>query len=309
MNIKTCAKLFLPIVLFAFSAFVSGAESEKYAVLNSWEEGTYFLLQECTNSVFKTVGKTETERDESRLLLNWQIDADSEDSDGNQQFHLKLLRIMMSIRINGKEVVYFDSSNGISKLGILNGIFKQMKEVEVVVYFKGGLPTRVQGSDDFLNNLPEPANDEEKLLLASMKNLTTPDNIKQTFDTLVCLDSPEYAGVGDTWESHTVLSIPVVGDKTVVWNCVLEGVDASRDRVLAKVSGKGMLDFKIDGAASGDVNVRAEDKVVYDTKSCFPTSVDSRVYVTLKTPGNSESKENEETYIGFLKNKLTVAKH
>lgn len=307
MKTKTIVRFVALLIFLAGTQTARCADDGKLAVLNCWEKGSYTLLQESTNSMITTVGKTEVERGESRLLFNWQIEASSEDSDGVQKFKMKMLRVMMRVRVNGKEMIYFDSSNGRSKVESLNTVFKNMKNTSVTVVFKKGFPTEVLGCDNFWKNLSEPTNDEERVLLTNARNLASAENIRQTFETLIYLDSAERVAVGDKWKNSTTLAIPYIGDKTLEWNCSLDKVEGTKDAPLATVNGKGMLDFKVSEPMKGDVVVKMENTVVYNTRYYFPSTVDSKVYVTLKSDKGSD-KEGE-TSVGFLKNKLTVVKH
>ncbi len=307
MKTKTIVRLVAFLIFLAGTQIARCADDGKLAVLNCWEKGSYTLLQESTNSMIKTIGKTEDERYESRLLFNWQIEAFSENSDGVQEFKMKMLRVMMRVRVNGKEMIYFDSSNGRSKIESLNTVFKNMKNTSVTVVFKNGFPTEVLGCDNFWKNFSEPTNDEEKILLANARSLASAENIKQTFETLVYLDSVERVAVGDKWKNNTTLALPYVGDKTLEWDCSLDKVEGTNDAPLATVNGKGTLDFKVSEPMKSSVVVKAENTVVYNTRYYFPTTVDSKVYVTLKS--DKEPDKEGTTTVGFSKNKLTVVKH
>ena len=307
-KIKTLVKIVSLLVVLACAQIVS-ADDGKFVVLNCWEKGSYTLLQECTNTVITTIDKAEAGREESRLLFSWQIEASSEGKDGVQQFKMKLLRVMMRMRVNGREVAYFDSSNGRTKVESLNAVFKNMKNTSITVVFKNGTPKEVLGCDDFWKGISEPTEQEEKVLLLRLRGLASADNIRQTFETLVYLDSPEEVAVGDTWKNSTTLAIPSIGDKNLEWNCSLDSVDESKEVALATVNGKGSLDFDIKEPGRGNVRVEMENTVTYNTRYYFPTTVDSRVYVVHKTEENAGTDKPVETRVGFSKNKLTVVKH
>ena len=309
LNIKTHLKLVFLLLVLVGTRVAFSADDGKVAVLNSWEKGAYTLLQECTNTMITTVGKNESERGESRLLFSWQIEASSEDSNGVQKFKMKLLRVMMRVRVNGKEAIYFDSSNGKTEVESLNTVFKNMKNTYVTVVFKNGTPAEVLGGDNFWKNLSESADEGENALLANIRSLVSSENIKQTFETLVYLDSPERVAVGDTWKNNTTLAIPSIGDKRLEWNCSLDKIEGTEDAPLAEVSGKGQLDFKVDEPVKGSVHVEMENAVVYNTRYYFPTTVDSKVYVTHKSETGSDSSKGSVTRVGFSKNKLTVVRH
>ena len=308
-NIRTLIKIVSLLVVLTGVQIALGADNGKYAVLNCWEKGTYTLLQECTNTLIVTVGKTEAERDESRLLFNWQIEASPEGGDGVQKFKMKLLRVMMRMRVNGREVIYFDSSNGRAKVESLNTVFRNMKETLVTVVFKDGNPTEILGCDDFWKGVSEPTEQEEKVLLSNLRSLASADNIKQSFETLVYLDSSEEVAVGDKWKNSTTIAIPSIGDKTLEWNCSLDSVDDSKEAALANVSGKGRLDFEITEPVKGKGRVEIENTVTYNTRYYFPTMVDSKVYVVHKSEEDAGSGEEVRTSVGFSKNKITVVKH
>ena len=307
MHIKTFVKIFSLLVACAISHFAFGADDEKYAVLNSWEKGGYTLRQDCTNTLIKTVDGTEAGREESKLLFTWQIDASSETADGVQMFNLKMLRVMMRIRSNGRDQVYFDSSNGKDKSEILNAVFARMKNSAIVVIFKNGTPAEVQGCENFWKDLPEPKDENEKNLLLNVQTLAAADNIKQTFETLTYLDSSKKVGVGDSWNSHTVLQIPLVGEKSFEWDCALNSIKKGADAPLANVSGKGKMEFDVN--AQIKCEVKMEGDVVYDTRACYPTSVVSRVFVSINRNSDDADGKHLEVYSGFTKNNLSVAKH
>ncbi|MGI6401302.1 MAG: DUF6263 family protein [Thermoguttaceae bacterium] len=308
MKIKTFTRLFSLWIVLLTAQTVLGADDEQYAILNSWEKGSYTLLQECTSTLYKKANAAEAERDDSRALFNWQIEAGAEGSDGIQKFSMKLLRIMTSVRVNGREIIYYDSSNGLSRIELLNAIFKQMKETETIVVFKNGVPMEVLGCENYWKDIPEPTDDFEKFLLNHMKSFADPDNIKQTFETLVYLDTPNMVAVGDKWTNKTVLPVPVIGDKTLEWDCSLNKIKRSGGVPLASVTGKGVLNFSVAEPLRGDVVVKMENSADYDTKSYYATHVDSRVTVNVKTM-SPDSEDTEQFYAGFLKNKLTIAKH
>ena len=308
-NLRTLVVIASLLVVLTGAQLALGADDGKFTVLNCWEKGTYTLLQECTNTVITTVGKTEAERNESRLLFNWQIEASSEGEDGVQQFKMKLLRVMMRMRVNGRETIYFDSSNGRAKVESLNAVFRNMKNTSVTVVFKNGTPTEVLGCDDFWKDISEPTEKEEKDLLLNVRGLASSDNIRQTFETLVYLDSAEEVAVGDKWKNSTTLALPSIGDKTLEWNCSLDSVEDSKEAPLATVSGKGSLDFAVKEPTKGVVRVEMENTVTYNTRYYFPTTVDSKVYVVHKSEEDADSAKAVETRVGFSKNKLTVVKH
>ena len=308
-SIRTLVKIVSLFVVLTSVQFAFGADDGKFVVLNCWEKGSYTLLQECTHTMIATIGKTEVERGESRLLFNWQIEASSEGEDGVQKFKMKLLRVMMRMRINGRETVYFDSSNGRAKVESLNAVFRNMKDTTVTVVFKDGIPTDVLGCDDFWKGISEPTEQVEKDLQSNLRVLASAENIRQTFETLVYLDSSKEVAVGDKWKNTTTLSIPSLGDQTLEWDCSLDSVEKSKEATLATVSGKGSLNFEIKEPAKGVVRVEMENTATYNTRDYFPTAVDSRVYVVHKSAENVESDKDVETRVAFSKNKLTVVKH
>ncbi len=287
-------------------------DEERYAVLNSWHKGVYTLRQECTHTLLKTVDGDESERDESRLLFTWQIETDGEDGNAEQIFHLKMQRIMMRLRCNGSELVYFDSSNGKNESNLLNSVFANMKKANVTVAFKNGKPVEVTGCEQFWENLSQPADDTERELLANIANLAVQDNIKQTFESLVYFDSPKKVGIGESWKNYTDLDIPLLGTKAFEWNCTLSSVRKNNNNVpIANVSGLGSMDFTVNEEVKG--NVKMEGEVLYNSLECFPTTVTSRILLSVekKAMSNADGKTGGslEVYSGFTKNNMSVAKH
>lgn len=291
---------------------VCTGDEERYIVLNSWQKGVYTLRQECTHTLLKTIDGDESERDESRLLFTWQIETNGEDDNAEQVFHLKMQRIMMRLRCNGSELVYFDSSNGKNESDVLNNVFANMKKANVTVIFKNGKPVEVKGCEQFWENLSQPASDSEKELLANIANLAAQDNIKQTFESLVYFDSPQKVGIGDTWKNYTDLDIPLMGTKSFEWNCTLGSVRKNNNNIpIASVSGLGSMDFIVNEEVKG--NVKMEGEVLYNSLERFPTTVTSRILLSVEKKGKStaDGKSNGvlEVYSGFTKNNISVAKH
>ena len=308
MNAKMIMKLCCLALSLIVCQHVSGADKVNYRVLNSWERGSYTLHQECTNTLVTIIDNKEVERDESRLLFTWKIEAMDESNDGRQTLVLRMLRIMMRLRCDGKELFYFDSSNGKDRSDLLNVVFSNMKNSTINVDMKNGIPEKVTGCERFWKDIPDPQNDEELFLFSSIKNLATNENIKDTFNTLVCLDASEEVGVGDDWKTHTTLPIPIIGDKSFEWDCSLKSVTESNGVDVAQVHGKGKLDFEIEEQRlKGHVNMEADAE--YDTKHGFAPSIHSKVIVSVNKKVDSDGKTHLETYSGLTKNNLTVVKH
>ncbi len=291
---------------------ICSGDEERYAVLNSWPKGVYTLRQECSHTLLKTVDGDEAERDESRLLFTWQIETDGEDDNAVQIFRLKMQRIMMRLRCNDRELVYFDSSNGKNESDVLNDVFANMKKADVTVIFKNGKPAEVKGCEQFWENLSQPSSDTEKELLANILNLAAQDNIKQTFESLVYFDSPHKVGVGDSWKNYTDLEIPLMGTKSFEWNCTLSSVRKNNNNVpIASVSGLGSMNFTVNEEVKG--NVKMEGEVLYNSLECFPSTVTSRILLSVEKKGkptaDGKSGGAPEVYSGFTKNIISVAKH
>ena len=310
MNIKSFIKNITLLMVFSVAQTTFAADSDKYVVLNSWEEGVYTLRQECTNSLIKSVDDKKVDQSESRLIFTWQIDAQSEDAAGVQKFNMKMQRIMVKIRSNGKELLYFDSSNGKSTSKLLNAVFARMKSSVVTAVFKNGVPVEIQGCDNFWKDLPNPGDESEQVWFDSIKMLASTSNIKETFDTLTYLDSAKEVRVGDTWKNQVELPdslTSLIGVKTLDWTCCLDSVNVVGGTPMANVSGKGQIEFTVKDNIEG--NVRMEDEVVYNTSFFFPSDINSTAFITVSKTVKSEDEKHIEKYVGYTKNKLSVDKH
>ncbi|MDO5308089.1 MAG: DUF6263 family protein [Planctomycetia bacterium] len=311
MKSKSSLTTILLGCLFALvmSNVVSRAD-DKYTPFNAWEKGDYTLRQDCFASVVKSVDKKVFSREQSRIMFTWKITAADVQADASQTLTMKISNVMTRYESNGNELDYFDSANALNK-PFMRDVFKAIMQVELTVLLKEGEVAKVDGCDNLWKDVPQPSAQDEELFLTRLQSYITADMFKQLFETLSCLDTVDEVAVGDTWKNETLISFPVVGDKTLQWNCKFDSLAKSGKTPLACVSGSSALAFDLTDTSHAEL--KTEQTAKYNVKSYFPVEVISRATVAIESKTERKGADGEtivvvEKIAGMNKSNLTVVR-
>ncbi len=302
MNKNAVIKVFLLAILMLTQRVILADES--CAIVNIWEEGEYSLRQECFFSLITSAGKGEQTFDQTRTTFDWQAKVSEFQADGTQKIDLQARRI--KLRFENKETAYifFDSSNKSLTNKFETEVFKRFMNSVISVTFKNGEVVAISMDDSVWKGL-SPKSDSETIFLNALQALPTLDNFKQIFDPFLWASNPNEIKTNDSWKNEVAITLPVVGERSMTWNCKLKSVKKSGTSSVANVLADSNFDVKVDEHISA--NMKAEMDVKFNVNSGTPIELIGKSTVSAIRKSEDENEPDLKITV-MQKNNLTVVK-
>lgn len=281
------------------------AADDKIEINNAWNEGRYEALQETSISYVESSNRKVLTRTQTRATFDWFVESTPLRADGVRVLKLRAGRVMIRLQNDGADVAYFDSGNSLRGDGLIQGVFANLLKSEFTVELKDGKVVKIDGCEAFMKTLPAGESKDEKIFIANIQSVATPDNIAQVFEPLSYPLPGKPVGVGDKWTTETPFALPIVGEKTLVLDCSLKAV--ARREAKADVAAESILDVDLTEGASATIKIEIDGK--YDLNDGVANEFSSRAVADFELPRkNKDGEEIVVKAVGLIRNKLTVAK-
>lgn len=279
------------------------ADEIKYSLINIWEEGEYSLQQEGFISLISSLGKGEQSFDQTRTNFNWKATVYEFQTDGTQTIDLQATRIQLRLESKDTALLFFDSSNKSLTTTFETEVFQKFMRTIISITIKNGEVIDIKMDDSIWEGL-SPTTEAETIFLSALKGLPTLENFKQIFDPFMWAANPNEVSVNDTWKNEISFTLPVVGERSMNWNCRLKSVRKTGGKSVAEVVSNSNFDVKVDESVSA--NMKAEMNVIFDAKSGSPLELVGKSTVSAIRKSETDSPDLKIT--AMQKNKLTVVK-
>lgn len=254
-------KKFVFTFIFLFLASAGVSAQEKYSLKICYPEGTYLLTQKTNMDM--TI-HTETEKTSMDMPMKQKqtqmikITAGPVEADGTRKVTMEFIRVIVEAKMAGPTMelagtaadmkmtdvtMKYDSADDseenaaspLSQIGMIVGMKLTM------TYDGDGKITRVEGLDEFFDQIAKKAGLAGKALVKTMKKSMKSESFTKTLDMGREMQPPAPVAVGDSWQTETDSEIPMVGKTHVQMDNTLVSVETVDGVEIATIHSVGTL--------------------------------------------------------------------